>query len=115
MNRLAIALLCAVTAVSAPAKSSHGRDEGTRMLRWPNGHVRIVETFHQGVLEGKLREWLPDGTLFREQNYRHGQEEGRQRMWYADGTLRANYVVKSGRRFGLMGAKGCTGKEHGTT
>jgi hypothetical protein len=32
---------------------------------------------------------------------------GQQRMWWPDGTLRANYVVRDGRRYGLLGAKGC--------
>ena len=30
-------------------------------------------------------------------------------MWQEDGTARANYVVREGRRYGLMGAKGCVG------
>jgi antitoxin component YwqK of YwqJK toxin-antitoxin module len=82
-----------------------------RVLRWSNGSVHLIEHIRDGVVEGTLREWLPDGTLYREQNYLHGHEEGRQRMWYGNGKLRANYVVRSGRRYGLMGAKGCTGHE----
>jgi antitoxin component YwqK of YwqJK toxin-antitoxin module len=60
-------------------------------------------------LEGRAREWFANGRLYREFRYRHGQEDGAQRMWYADGTLRASCVVRDGRRWGLMGAKGCTG------
>jgi len=58
-------------------------------------------------MEGVAREWYRCGALYRETNYRAGQEEGLQRMWWPDGTLRANYVVRDGRRFGLLVAKGC--------
>ena len=46
-------------------------------------------------------------TPYRDSHYAPGHEAGSQRMWYADGTLRANYVARDGRRYGLMGAKGC--------
>jgi len=82
-----------------------------RVLRYPDGRIRLVEHVRRGVVEGKLREYLPNGTLYREQNYLHGHEEGLQRMWWSNGKLRANYVVKNGRRYGLMGAKGCAGHE----
>ena len=39
--------------------------------------------------------------------YVDGKEAGAQRMWNEDGTLRANYVIKEGRRFGLLGSKPC--------
>ena len=44
---------------------------------------------------------------YREFTYAAGKEAGPPRMWYPDGSLRASYVVKDGRRYGLMGSKGC--------
>jgi antitoxin component YwqK of YwqJK toxin-antitoxin module len=52
-------------------------------------------------------DWFPDGTLYKQFRYEHGHESGAQRMWYVDGSVRANYVVRDGRRYGLIGAKGC--------
>ena len=69
--------------------------------RWYTGDPRA------GVLHGRSREWLADGTLYREMNYEHGHEAGLQQLWYDDGSVRAAYIVKNGRRYGLMGAKGC--------
>jgi antitoxin component YwqK of YwqJK toxin-antitoxin module len=89
----------------------HGREHGLHRVWWENGQLRLIERFENGFLEGEVREWLPDGTIYRQMHYDGGQEAGRQRMWYEDGTPRANYVVRAGRRFGLLGAKGCTGNE----
>jgi protein SCO1/2 len=86
----------------------HGdREEGRHIGWYENGAVRFSYAYHDGVMEGVAREWLPDGTLYREAHYTRGQEEGLQRMWWPDGSLRASYVVKDGRRYGLLGAKGC--------
>ena len=90
-----------------------GREEGMHRAWWPDGRPRLVERFRDGRLEGTVREWFPGGRIYREVHYRAGQEAGRQRMWFADGTLRASYVVRDGRRYGLMGAKGCTGEHNG--
>lgn len=88
-----------------------GLEEGTHRGWWEDGSVRFVYEFDLGVHEGSAREWYPNGSLYRDFHYAKGKELGRQRMWHADGTLRANYVVKDGRRFGLIGSKGCVGSE----
>ena len=63
-----------------------------------------------GLGEGVQRQWYPDGRAFTEFEYRAGHEAGRQRMWNPDGTIRSNYVIRDGRRYGLIGAMGCTGR-----
>ena len=40
-------------------------------------------------------------------NYVDGKEEGSQKMWQINGKIRANYHVKNGERFGLIGLKKC--------
>jgi hypothetical protein len=90
-----------------------GREEGVHRAWWQNGRPWLAERFRDGRLEGTVREWFENGRLYREVRYHGGEEAGLQRMWYADGTLRASYVVRDGRRFGLMGAKGCTGEHNG--
>jgi antitoxin component YwqK of YwqJK toxin-antitoxin module len=90
-----------------------GREHGLATAWWEDGRPRLTERFVAGRLEGEVREWFANGRVYRVFHYRHGQEQGEQRMWYADGTPRAAYVVRDGRRYGLLGAKGCTGEQNG--
>lgn len=86
-----------------------GRKHGEHKGWYADGTVHFEYRFEDGLSQGNHREWYPDGLPYREFNYIDGQESGAQRMWHADGTLRANYVIKDGRRFGLIGSKGCVG------
>ena len=84
---------------------AHGLHRG-----WWDGSLRRFEyRYEHGFLEGQALEWDTGGRMYRSATYHRGHEEGPQKMWNADGTLRANYVVRSGRRFGFIGATGCTG------
>lgn len=83
------------------------REVGTHRGWWEDGGPRFVYRFEGGVLDGEALEWFPDGTMYRAFTYAAGKESGSQRMWYPDGSLRATYVVKDGRRYGLIGSKGC--------
>ena len=86
-----------------------GRETGVHEGWWEDGTPRFEYHFKDGVHHGVSKDWFRDGTLFRDFNYEHGHESGSQKMYFEDGSLRANYVVKDGRRFGLMGTKPCTG------
>lgn len=74
---------------------------------WPNGEKKFAYFFEKGIHEGALKEWYHTGEPFRFFNYETGKESGAQRMWALDGSLRANYVVKDGHRYGLIGLKNC--------
>jgi hypothetical protein len=87
-----------------------GRKEGRHRGWYADGTRRFDYVFELGRLRGQALEWYPSGTLYRDFTYDAGHESGRQQMWNVDGTLRANYVVVEGRRFGLLGSKGCTGE-----
>jgi antitoxin component YwqK of YwqJK toxin-antitoxin module len=78
---------------------------------YENGARKFELHYRNGVSEGDQREWYPTGQLYTQFNHHAGHETGQQRMWNADGTIRSNYVIKDGKRFGLLGAMGCTGKE----
>jgi antitoxin component YwqK of YwqJK toxin-antitoxin module len=86
---------------------AHDRETGRHRGWWPDGRPRFDFTYVDGRLEGRAAEWFANGRPYRELHYAAGHESGSQRMWFADGTLRASYVVRDGRRYGLMGAKGC--------
>lgn len=85
----------------------HGMKVGVMRSWWENGQLQMLYHFAQDEYEGSCSEWNPQGVLVRELNYHRGHEEGSQRQWYDNGTVRSNYVVKNGRRFGLLGTKNC--------
>lgn len=84
---------------------AHGLHRGW----WDGSLPRFEYRFERGLLEGEALEWDAGGRLYRSATYHRGHEEGAQKMWNADRILRANYVVRSGRRFGFIGATGCAG------
>ena len=88
---------------------SDGTEEGLHRGWYADGSVHFVYNYVDGRLDGLASEWFPNGRQYRAFNYAAGQESGHQQMWHEDGSLRANYVVREGRRYGLMGAKGCVG------
>ena len=87
-----------------------GKESGLHRGWWPNGSPRFVYAYAGGALEGESREWFPSGALWRDQHYARGHESGLQRLYWEDGRVRASYEVIEGRRYGLMGAKGCVTK-----
>lgn len=84
---------------------------GKHQAWWENGQQRFEYQFDNDVPIKTHKEWYPNGQLFTISNYdENGQPMGIQQMWFDDGKIKANYEVKNGRRFGLLGAKGCMGK-----
>jgi antitoxin component YwqK of YwqJK toxin-antitoxin module len=78
---------------------------------YENGARKFELHYRNDLSEGEQREWYPTGQLYTAFTHQAGHETGQQRMWNADGTIRSNYVIKDGKRYGLLGAMGCTGKE----
>ncbi len=85
-----------------------GMKVGTHKSFWPNGIPKFEYHFNdEGVYHGNFKEWYTNGQLAKEFHYVQGKEDGPQKMWRYDGKIRANYVVKNGERFGLIGLKKC--------
>ena len=40
-------------------------------------------------------------------SYYKGYESGGQKVWYPNGLIKSNYIMKNGRRYGLLGTKNC--------
>ncbi len=85
----------------------NGWQQGEAKAWWPNGKQKFIYHFTNDVFEGNLKEWSVSGMLARDMNYAKGQEEGPQKLWYDNGLLRSNYIIKNGRRYGLLGTKNC--------
>lgn len=85
----------------------NNRKHGNHKGWWQNGALKFDISFINGLTEGESLEWYEDGTPYKAFNYLNGQEIGSQKMWEVDGRIRANYVVKNGHRYGLIGLKNC--------
>lgn len=85
----------------------NGNKIGILRSWWPNGRKQIVYQFKNNEYNGTCLEWNEQGNLIIELNYKNGYEEGAQKMFYDNGKVRANYVIKDGRRYGLLGTKNC--------
>jgi len=84
-----------------------GRKQGLHHGWWEDGTLRFVAGFRFGKNHGERRAWSSGGQLVELRHFVGGEEEGLQRSWTPDGRLLANYVVRGGRRYGLLGAKPC--------
>lgn len=84
-----------------------GRKNGKQIGYWENGNKRFEFTAADDVYEGTLKEWSMDAKLIHLGTYVNGQEEGPQKLWYDNGKIRANYIIKKGKRYGLLGTKNC--------
>lgn len=87
---------------------NRGKKEEQYQAWWPNGIRRLDYHFADGEYDGNCREWNIRGVLIKEMNYQQGYEAGRQRLWYGNGKIKSNYVMRNGRRYGLLGTKNCT-------
>lgn len=86
---------------------SNGSKTGRYIAWWPNGQIQLQFFFVNDEYQGTCREWGEDGRLTKVMTYNKGHEEGQQQEWYANGKIKANYIIKDGRRFGLLGTKNC--------
>ncbi len=90
---------------------AENRKVGTHEGWYENGQKRYEYFIENDIPIKTHREWYQSGQLYSLFNYNNqGQPEGTQQMWFATGQIKANYVIKNGRRFGLLGAKGCMGE-----
>lgn len=74
---------------------------------WENGKPQLSCYFEKGEYNGTFREWNFEGVLVKELHYKMGHEEGSQKQFYDNGKIRTNYVMKNGKRYGLLGTKNC--------
>lgn len=84
-----------------------GQKTGEYIAWWENGIKRLQYFFLADEYEGTCREWNEAGLLTKEMNYKKGHEDGQQQCWYDNGKIKANYIIKDGRRYGLLGTKNC--------
>jgi antitoxin component YwqK of YwqJK toxin-antitoxin module len=84
-----------------------GKKVGKHVGFWEDGQPKFEFNFIDGELQGIANEWYRNGKAYKAFHYKMGYENGSQKMWWENGIIRANYVVKQGRRYGLIGLKLC--------
>jgi antitoxin component YwqK of YwqJK toxin-antitoxin module len=84
-----------------------GQKNGKQIAYFENGKKKFEFVAINDIYEGEMKEWNVEGNLIHLATYKNGQEEGSQKMWYDNGKIRANYVIKNGKRYGLLGTKNC--------
>ncbi len=84
-----------------------GWKHGPQVSFFENGQKRFEFVAVHDAYEGEMKEWNYYGQLIHLGTYTAGQENGKQQLWYDDGRVRANYVIKNGKRYGLLGTKNC--------
>lgn len=85
----------------------NGKKEGLHQGWWPDGKDKFSFTAYNDKNEGEFKEWYASGLLQKYFHYTNGQEEGSQRLWWDNGSVRANYVIREGKKYGLIGLKTC--------
>ncbi len=86
----------------------NGKKEGIHKGWWPDGKPKFYFSAFSDVYEGEFKEWYASGLLGKQFHYVNGQEEGSQRLWWDNGTVRANYVIRKGKKYGLIGLVTCS-------
>ena len=84
-----------------------GKKEGKHIGFWEDGKPKFEFYFTKGEHDGMANEWYSNGQAYKAFHYTMGYENGSQKMWWENGVIRANYEVKQGRRYGLIGLKLC--------
>ncbi len=87
------------------------RKSGEHHGWWENGQMKFEYFIENDIPIKTHQEWYQNGQLYSLSNYnQEGQPEGEQKMWFENRQVKSNYVIKDGRRFGFLGAKGCMGE-----
>jgi antitoxin component YwqK of YwqJK toxin-antitoxin module len=85
----------------------NGKKEGIHKGWWPDGKEKFIFEAFSDKYEGEFKEWYSSGLLQKQFHYKNGREEGSQRLWWDNGSVRANYVIREGKKYGLIGLKTC--------
>ena len=84
-----------------------GLREGVHSGFWPGGQVQFVYRYAHDVFDGEQVAYYKNGVRSELRHFQGGREEGRQQIWDGQARLTTNYIVKEGRRYGIVGRSDC--------
>lgn len=73
---------------------------------WDNGNTRFVYHFNNGVYNGSFEEYYYSGKPLKKISYYNGNDSFGT-GWRENGKIFMNYIMKDGRRYGVMNAQPC--------
>ena len=85
---------------------NQGEKDGIHTGWWANGNKRFEYHFAKGVYNGDFTEWYEDGKTAKIIQYKDGKETAG-KGWRNNGKPYMNFIVKDGRRYGLVNAQLC--------
>lgn len=92
-----------------------GKKEGIHRAWWEDGKMQTEYQITNDEYSGTFKEWNRQGCLIKFFHYKNGQEDGSQKLYYDNGSIRSNYIIISGRRYGLLGTKNCKNVKNTST
>lgn len=85
----------------------NGKKEGIHRTWWSDGKPKMYFEAYGDEYSGLFKEWYSSGLLAKEFHYVNGYEDGSEKLWWNNGTVRANYVIRNGKKYGLLGLTIC--------
>jgi len=73
---------------------------GQLVVSYENGQKWMEGCCTNGQLDGPVRMWRKDGTLFIEENYRRGRNDGKLTWWHANGKKQMEVDWVAGKKNG---------------
>lgn len=83
-----------------------GEKDGVHTGWWENGNLRFEYHFLNGGYDGDWKEWYSNGQVYKFLHYTKGIDEWG-KGWRENGKLYMSYVMKDGRRYGLINPNLC--------
>jgi len=94
--------------------SIHGIDSninGKHILKYPNGKIRSIRNFKNGIFNGKQYDYFDNGQIASESSYINGFKDGLMLIYSSEGILYYKYAYKNGKKDGLHETWGFNGKK----
>ena len=85
---------------------AEGEKIGIHKGWWPNGNKRFEYQFSSGTYNGIFKEWYENGRNYKNIKYINGKDVYG-KGWRENGKLFMNYIVKDGRRYGIVNSNLC--------
>lgn len=83
-----------------------GEKDGIHTGWWQNGNSRFEYHFANGIYNGDYKEWYQSGKPLKHIHYTSGIDDWG-KGWRETGKLYMNYIMKDGRRYGIVNSNLC--------
>ena len=85
---------------------TNGEKDSVHTGWWQNGKKRFEYNFVNGIYHGDYKEWYESGQMLKHIHYTEGTDDWG-KGWRDSGKPYMNYVMKKGRRYGIVNSNLC--------